>query len=122
VEADTNLAKLGSLAEGVWRIERRARREGAVDWIGSLIERVWDDLAELQVEVIDRTGTPYRDGESLEKLHSDAPDGWTGELVVTEVISPSIRVGGVLVQSGKVIVGASTKAGSQIEGELCPEK
>jgi hypothetical protein len=102
---DTVKVALARLAEGVWRIERRARREEAADWIKPLLERVNEDLRDLGVEIIDRTGTPYRDGETLEKLHNEASDDWTGVLIVTEVISPTIRIGGVLVGHGKVVVG-----------------
>lgn len=103
--AGTDKIALARLAEAIWRIERRAKREEGAIWAAPLLERVNDDLRDLGVEIIDRTGTPYRDGEMLEKLHSEAPDGWAGSLVVTEVICPTIRIGGVLVERGKVVVG-----------------
>lgn len=98
---------LARLAENVWRLDRRAKRiEDGSDWAQPVIERLTDDLRELGVEIIDRTGTVYSDGETMEKLHSDAPANWSGALVVTEVISPIIRIGGVVIEHGKVVVGA----------------
>lgn len=102
--APIGLKALARLAESIWRLNRRAERE-ANAWLSPILERMNDDLNDLNVEIIDRTGTPYRDGETMEKLHSDAPVGWTGLLIVTEVISPTIRVGGVVIEEGKVVVG-----------------
>lgn len=101
-------ASLARLAENVWRLGCRARREESGNWAQSMIERLNDDLRDLGIEIIDRTGTPYRDGETIERLHSDAPADWTGGLVVTEVICPTIRVGGLIVEHGKVVVGPDT--------------
>ena len=101
----TDRRALARLAENIWRLERRAGQANESSWAQPVIERLRDDLRDLQVEIIDRTNTPYRDGENVEKLHSDAPDGWTGGLIVIEVINPTIRIGGVVVEHGKVVVG-----------------
>jgi hypothetical protein len=101
-----DLKSLARLAENVWRLEGRARRANdSTSWADPVIERLNDDLRELGVEIIDRLGTPYRDGETMEKVHSDAPADWSGPLVVTEVISPPIRIGGKIIEHGKVVVG-----------------
>ncbi len=100
---------LARLAENIWRLEGRARRAtDSTAWADPVIERLNDNLRELGVEIIDRLGTPYRDGETMEKVHSDAPADWSGPLVVTEVISPPIRIGGKLIEHGKVVVGPQT--------------
>ena len=101
-------AALARLAENLWRLGCRARREQSGTWAEPILERLNDDLRDLGIEIIDRTGTPYRDGETMEKLHSDAPANWKGGLVVTEVICPTIRVTGVIVEQGKVVVGPDT--------------
>ena len=113
-------AALARLAEGVWRIERRAKREESADWVKPLLERVYEDLRDLGVEIIDLTGRPFGDGYSFEVLHNEAPDGWKGDLVVTEVISPAIRLGGGLVEHGKVVVGREQD--KRVEESTCQAK
>lgn len=105
-DGNVGLKTLARLAEDVWRLAGRARRANdSTSWADPVIERLHDDLRELGVEIIDRLGTPYRDGETMEKVHSDAPADWSGSLVVIEVISPPIRIGGKLIEHGKVVVG-----------------
>lgn len=96
---------LARLAENVWRLGIRAQRDDSGSWAKPILERLNEDLRDLGIEIIDRTGTPYRDGETMETLHSDAPADWTGGLVVTEVVCPTIRIGGAIVERGKVVVG-----------------
>lgn len=107
VAAAANDASLVRLAEDVWRLAKRANREADAGWAMPLIERLDDDLHDLGVEIIDRRGTPYRDGENVEVLHSDVPPDWTGERVVTEVITPTVRIGGRVKGRGKVVIGAA---------------
>lgn len=103
---DSEVQALARLAESVWRLGARAKRTAeSTTWADPVIERLNDDLRELRVEIIDRLGTPYRDGETMEKVHSDAPPEWTGTLVVTEVIAPTIRIAGLIIEHGKVVVG-----------------
>jgi len=110
-QAPTNLvdgiegARLTRLAEDIWRLGKRANRETAAEWLAPFLERLDDDLRELGVEVIDRTGTSYKDGETIEVLHSDVPPGWTGARIVTEVIAPTIRIEGHVRGKGKVVLG-----------------
>jgi len=105
-----NQKTLARLAENVWRLERRAERSvESASWAQPVIERLNDDLRELGVEIIDRTGTAYSDGETMEKVHSDAPADWSGGLLVTEVICPTIRITGQVVEPGKVVVGPDVR-------------
>ena len=105
-----NQKALARLAENVWRLERRAERSiESASWAQPVIERLNDDLRDLGVEIIDRTGTPYSDGETMEKVHSDAPADWSGGLLVTEVICPTIRITGQVVEPGKVVVGPDVR-------------
>lgn len=106
---------LARLAENLWRLRLRAKRETSSDWAQPLLERLDDDLRDLEIEIIDRTGTRYVDGETMEKLHSDAPAGWTGGVIVTEVISPTIRIGGVVIAHGKVVVGPDATSSEDSE-------
>ena len=95
-------------------MERRAEEP----WAKNLVEYFGDSLRELDVEIIDRKGTPYRDGETIEVLHSDAPEGST-DLVITEAIRPTVKVSGRIVQPGQVVLGVS---GDAQEEEKCQEK
>jgi len=105
-----NRKALARLAENVWRLERRAERSiESASWAQPVIERLNDDLRDLGVEIIDRTGTPYSDGETMEKVHSDTPADWAGGLLVTEVICPTIRITGQVVEPGKVVVGPDVR-------------
>lgn len=97
--------RLARLAEDIWRLDKRASRETDAEWLAPFLERLADDLHELGVEIIDRTGTPYQDGETLEVLHSDVPVGWPGARIVTEVIAPVIRIEGHVRAKGKVVLG-----------------
>lgn len=96
---------LARLAEGVWRLKRRVHGEGARDWAEPIIAGLSHDLHSLGVEIIDRTGTLYNTGESTEVVHNDAPAEWKGRLAVTDVVRPTIRVGGVIVERGQIVLG-----------------
>ena len=97
---------LARLAENVWRLKRRVDGETSRDWAESIIAGLNHDLESLGVEVIDRTGTPFSNGETTEVVHNEAPADWQGKLAVTEVIRPTIRVSGTIVQPGQVVLGA----------------
>lgn len=97
--SDEDRVALARLAEGVWRLERRAEEP----WAKNLVEYFGDSLRELDVEIIDRKGTSYLDGETIEVLHSDAPEGST-DLVIKETIRPTVKVGGRIVQPGQVVL------------------
>ena len=96
---------LAGLAEGVWRLKRRVEGEASRDWAESIIAGLNDDLQSLRVEIIDRTGMPYARGETVEVVHSDAPADWQGKLTVTDVVRPTIRVSGMIVRRGQVVLG-----------------
>ena len=96
---------LARLAEGVWRLKRRVDGETSRDWAETIIAGLNHDLESLGVEVIDRTGTPYARGETTEVVHNEAPSDWQGELTVMDVVRPTIRVSGIIVQPGQVVLG-----------------
>ena len=52
-----------------------------------------------------RKGTAYRDGEKTEVVHKEATPEGEGQLVVTDVVRPTIRVAGTIVQAGQVVLG-----------------
>jgi len=113
-DLNLNIKALARLAENVWRLERRAERSvESASWAQPVIERLNDDLKELGVEIIDRVGSTYSDGETMEKVHSDAPADWSGGLLVTEVISPTIRIAGQVVEPGKVVVGPDVRVAKE---------
>lgn len=96
---------LARLAENVWRLKRRIDGEASRDWADTILAGLDYDLRSLGVEVIDRTGTPFSDGETTEVVHNEAPVDWQGKLAVTEVIRPTIRVSGTIVEHGQVVLG-----------------
>ena len=105
-EARDNQA-LARLAEGVWRLKRRVDGQNSEDrdWAEPIIAGLNHELKSLGVETIDRTGTTFRDGETTEVVHNEATADWEGQLVVTEVVRPTIRVAGTIVQAGQVVLG-----------------
>lgn len=105
--ASTNLdpETLARLAEGVWRLKRRLEGEASRDWADLIVSGLSHDLQALGVEIVDRTGTRFSAGETTQVVHNEAPSGWDGHLTVTDVVRPTIRVSGVVVQPGQVVVG-----------------
>ena len=112
---DEDRAALARLAEGVWRLHRRGKEQ---PWAENLVEYFGDTLRELDVKIIDRTGKEYLTGETIEVLHSEAPEG-SAKLVITETIRPTIQVGDQIVLLGQVVLGVS---GDAQEEEKCQEK
>ena len=98
---------LARLAEGVWRLKRRAASQDANerDWAETIISGLEHDLQDLGVETIDRTGTKFTLGETIQVAHSDAPPGFAGDLTITTVVRPTIRIAGKVLQAGQVVLG-----------------
>ena len=89
-------------------MQRRSLRGGGTEWLAPGLQRLMDQLEDLGLSFLDRTGQPYANGETLEVVARDGPEDWQGQLVITEVISPAVLIDQKLYDGGRVVIGPPT--------------
>lgn len=97
-------SKVAELAVDVWRIESRARKEGAGDRVVAACERAVDRLRSMGFSLDSLEGRPYDENLRVRVVdHEDAE----GPRTVLECVSPAVYHDDVLVREAEVVTRGS---------------
>jgi hypothetical protein len=105
------------LCTELWRIKRRETAQGGGSKNLASLERCFEALAALGIEVVDWTAMRFDDGLQCVVLATEgAGEDGEGELVVEETVLPGVRIQGVMVRPPEVILGRRRPADRNGEG------
>ena len=119
VQDDADRALIPRVAVSLWRAKQKLSRPTDGTSIGDLdrlVNSAWDALLQAGVEVADHAGERVTGGETFHVLAYEPVPGLVHEQVI-ETIRPTVYYGGVLLQTGQVIVGKSSGDGGNRNGE-----
>ena len=119
VQHDADKTLIPRVAVSLWRAKQKLSRSTDTTSIGDLdrlVNSAWDALLQAGVEVADHAGERVTGGETFHVLAYEPVPGLVHEQVI-ETIRPTVYYGGVLLQTGQVIVGKPSGDGGNRNGE-----
>ena len=108
---------IADLATRLWRIRQNLKRPDSEEPIEEIergyrhLERLFSNLEQLEIRVVDKTGDAYDPGMALKVVSSEPMEG-IGREIIKETIEPAIYKGDRLIQTSQVVVGIPSMRGS----------
>jgi hypothetical protein len=102
-------ARMADLVVDVWRIQRRATRDGVTDPVRVACERAVERLSGLGFELKEMVGDPYHENLCVRVVHEE---GGKGKKWISECLSPAVYFQSGLIRRAEIVIRGDEQNGA----------